>query len=323
MAEIQLRASSGSESDGESPLPKQLRKDFVQGEEHSSVVQENAWENVGDQVVCVVPGCHRVAFARFGSFRKHFLMKHRRVVDVYKCPVAQCTYMSQDLWDTKKHLGTRHDERNTERWLKAEKMKNNKYTDPGILCSPPNMKKRKQERNTEEERAKKKRRDQTEEEDDRRRKEQAVEKEERQRRDQQREEEEERQRKERAMEKEEHQRRDQQREEKEESEDRDTVTPERVLYRQEGMTAGDYMMRAEEAKRLKDRYARIEADLNIKLQHFETQKWKVVYHQEREKRVKLEEKVKVLEQKVEDQAAELKKVNNPKILAIAKVLAEF
>ena len=137
MAEIQLHVES-EDSDLESPVPKRMRQEFEEKtrREEATVETTNGWVSEDGKTRCTVPACNGETFSRFTSFRKHWALKHRRLIDVFTC--TDCPYKSADVWDVKRHMTAQH-QHHEELWLKSQKMKNNKFMDPGILNSPSKL----------------------------------------------------------------------------------------------------------------------------------------------------------------------------------------
>lgn len=265
MAEIQLQAPmTTDDSDVESPVPKRMRCSFEQEERSRQATVEaiNGWSSGDGKTICSVPACNGETFSRFSSFRKHWMLKHRRLIDVFPC--TDCGYQSADVWDVKRHIAAKHN-KNEEVWLQSQKMKNNKFIDPGILTSPAKINKPANRREIP-------------------RRAQGGEPEE-------------------AAPQEE-----------------PTISPVNQTQPINPVTQetppshnSQLLVRAAEAKRLKDKYAQEEAELRTQYQAFEARKWYKLYCQERDQRRKAEEHIKYLEDK-------LKTLENPKLLAIAKIL---
>lgn len=124
------------DSDPESPYPPHMRpKTSV------AVDPQPSWEVVGTQIVCLVKECKKESFSRMFNYRRHWEHKHCKIVSVYFC-TENCKYSSLLVYDVKRHLENTHHLSKSlidSVWLKASKMKNNKYRDPGVLGSPPRL----------------------------------------------------------------------------------------------------------------------------------------------------------------------------------------
>ena len=269
MAEIELQLEMSEDSDLESPVPKRMRQEFNEEEKRKEATVEtmNGWTTEGGKTKCTVPACNGETFSRFTSFRKHWSLKHRRLVDVFAC--IDCDYKSADVWDVKKHMVAQH-HRQEELWLKSQKMRNNRFIDPGLLNSPANPTKQLRR-----EGRKPNGSDKESTTLDRNDKENTT-------------------------------------RDGNTNED-DTIPAEIPTTTATEPSHSHLLVKATEAKRLKEQYAREETEFRTQYEKFEARKWYKLYCEERDQRRKAEEHIKHLESK-------LKKLENPKLLAIAKIL---
>ena len=124
--------------DIESPLPPdQQHLDPIKSRKDPC-----GWKQVGNQFICLVEGCHTLAFTAITSLRRHWEVVHKPVTLKFSCPEGSCPVTTNRPWDMSRHLAKSHQLSKEEISLREKKRyrtincRNRGYISPGFVVGP-------------------------------------------------------------------------------------------------------------------------------------------------------------------------------------------